>query len=76
MSRKRIASIREKIEASLSELRDLHDELVAEWDDRSERYQESDNGQAAQAWHEELDSALDEVESAVGTLTQVEEGMP
>lgn len=53
---KRIAELESDIRAATQEFRDA-------WDDRSERWQESDAGTAAETWIEELDNLADSLEA-------------
>jgi hypothetical protein len=44
-----------------------------QWEEKSERWQESDKGQAVLAWIEELTDKIEEAEAAIADIIDAEE---
>lgn len=67
-------------ETLAEELRSVHDDMQAEYDDRSERWQESERAEATSTWLEELDQVISDLDDlatsareqadALGNITQ------
>ncbi len=72
--RKRIGELASAIDTAMNEIREIADAGRAEWDEKSERWQDSDKGQDALAALDNLDTGLDELDSALSTIRDVAEG--
>jgi putative lipoic acid-binding regulatory protein len=67
---------RDEIHTALDDLKnkveDLVSDLQAEWDGRSEKWQESERGEHVQGQIDELANVRDEIDSAMSSLSEVE----
>jgi hypothetical protein len=67
---KHLGEIADKIASLQAELQEVVDDLQANFDDKSEKWQESENGQTAQAEIDLVQSVIDSLDSAAGELPQ------
>jgi DNA phosphorothioation-dependent restriction protein DptG len=68
---KRLEAIHTALDNQKNEVEDLVSDLQAEWDERSEKWQDSDKGTEAQDKIDELANVADEIDSAMATLSEV-----
>lgn len=68
---KKVAALRAKIGEHYEALRELAEEARANWDDRSERWQESDDGVTAEERISVVEQACDDMENALGDLDNI-----
>ena len=59
----RMAEIRDEAEEQTADLVQFKDDLRSAWEDRSEKWQESEKGEAASAWIDEIEYALGQFEA-------------
>ena len=59
----RMAEIRDEAEEQTADLVQFKDDLRSTWEDRSEKWQESEKGEAASAWIDEIEYALAQFEA-------------
>lgn len=64
----------EDTETSRDTLNDIVADLQSKYDERSERWQESDKGKEFQEFLANLDSAVDAFDDAINGLSECEEG--
>lgn len=63
-----IESLRDETESVIAQASDHRDDLQAEWDERSERWQEGDKGVEAQDFIDALGEIIDNLEAASDQL--------
>jgi hypothetical protein len=69
-----LAAYNEGLETVRGFVEDIHSERTEDYDDKSERWQEGDNGQAAYEWLNELESLKDGLEEIEGlTIDNISE---
>lgn len=59
----RMTEIRDEVEEQTSDLVQFKEDLRSTWEDRSEKWQESEKGEAASAWIDEIEYALAQFEA-------------
>lgn len=69
---KRRNEISEKLKDLKNAIDDLESDMQSQWDDRSEKWQEGERGEAANARIDEMSNASSELDAAIGTLDEIE----
>lgn len=72
-TQKKIAKIYEHIEKELEALQTIADEMHDYYDERSEKWQESENGEAYYDEMETVDNVVSSLEDAVNDLSDLSE---
>lgn len=68
---KRIDAIHTALDNQKNAVEDLVSDLQAEWDERSEKWQDSDKGTEAQDKIDELANVADYIDEAMSSLSEV-----
>lgn len=68
---KRIDEIHTALDIQKNAVEDLVSDLQAEWDERSEKWQDSDKGTEAQDKIDELANVADYIDEAMSSLSEV-----
>lgn len=70
-----VEKIQDKLNAVLEDINEFINDARASYDDKSERWQESDKGQAVDTWIGELEQARDDLENAIAEFDGKEEAV-
>jgi hypothetical protein len=68
--KKKLLAIVAALDDAKSELEDLAVDLESEWEDKSEKWQESDAGVTAQEEYEAMRTCADNIDSEIGDLNR------
>ncbi len=67
------AKIFKAIDDAKQALEEFTSDQEMQWDDMSEQWQEGERGSAVQAWIEQLDDLVDELETVRDSLADIEQ---
>ena len=71
MNKSTIRDLIKRAEELSAEIQSMSDDEQADWDERSERWQDSDRGQDAQQAIDQLAEVADSISDAVSTLEEL-----
>ena len=71
MNKSTIRDLIKRAEELSDEIQSMSDDEQADWDERSERWQDSDRGQDAQQAIDQLAEVADSISDAVSTLEEL-----